>query len=148
MGYNLVPYVAAAHSNLDSFCLMSQNLALLYRLKAKTGTEGSPPVSASDAHQCDAAASAEPATPCVTSSVHQCEATARHNSMSNSDCEAAAAAEAADPGAYLRVPVATSKINRHGLERQLPAVLEFVSGHLAKEHRILLHCDAGNSFYL
>lgn len=130
---------------------MFQKLALLYRRTAnlsKTIRQESPPVSPSDAHHCEATASAEPASPSVTSSVHQCEATARPNSVFKSDCEAtAAAAQAADPGAYLRVPVATSKMDRHGLERQLPAVLEFVSGHLAQEHRILLHCDAGNSFH-
>lgn len=126
---------------------MSEKLAL-YRLKtivSKTVKQGSPPMSTSAAHHCEGTASAEPASPCVTSSVHQCEATARPDSMFVSDSEAtAAAADTADPGAYLRVPIGNSKLDRHGLERQLPAVLEFVSGHLVEERRILLHCDAGN----
>ena len=59
------------------------------------------------------------------------------------DCEALATSDKASPGAYLRVPIASSKLDRHGLEGHLPAALEFVSGHLAQQRRVLLHCDAG-----
>lgn len=59
------------------------------------------------------------------------------------DCEALATADKGSAGAYLRVPVASNKLDRHGLQRQLPTALEFVSGHLTQQHRVLLHCDAG-----
>ena len=60
------------------------------------------------------------------------------------DCEALATADKGGAGAYLRMPVASNKLDRHGLQRQLPAALQFVSDHLAQQHRVLLHCDAGN----
>lgn len=47
------------------------------------------------------------------------------------------------PGAHLRLPVAKSKADKHSLQKHLPAALEFVSHHLAQQHRVLLHCDAG-----
>ena len=59
------------------------------------------------------------------------------------DCEALATADKGSAGAYLRVPVASNKLDRHGLQRQLPTALEFVSDHLTQQHRVLLHCDAG-----
>ena len=59
------------------------------------------------------------------------------------DSEAAECADKAGKGNYLRLAIASSKADKHSLERQLPAALEFVSGHLAQQHRVLLHCDTG-----
>ena len=57
--------------------------------------------------------------------------------------EAAECAEKAGKGNYLRLAIANSKADKHSLERLLPAALDFVSGHLAQQHRVLIHCDAG-----
>lgn len=62
------------------------------------------------------------------------------------DSEAAECADKAGKGNYLRLAIASSKADKHSLERQLPAALEFVSGHLAQQHRVLLHCDTGKMF--
>ena len=51
-------------------------------------------------------------------------------------------------GNYLRLPIASSKADKHSLEHQLPAALEFVSGHLAQHHRVLITCDTGKDSYL
>ena len=59
------------------------------------------------------------------------------------DAEAAECAGKAGKSNYLRLPVASSKADKHSLEGQLPAALEFVSGHLLQQHRVLIHCDAG-----
>ena len=59
------------------------------------------------------------------------------------DTEAAECAGKAGKSNYLRLPVASSKADKHSLEGQLPAALEFVSGHLLQQHRVLIHCDAG-----
>ena len=59
------------------------------------------------------------------------------------DTEAAECASKAGKSNHLRLPVASSKADKHSLERQLPAALEFVSGHLLQQHRVLIHCDAG-----
>ena len=66
------------------------------------------------------------------------------------DTEAAECASKAGKSNLLRLPVASSKADKHSLERQLPAALEFVSGHLLQQHRVLIHCDAGklSSTYL
>ena len=61
------------------------------------------------------------------------------------DTEAAECADKAGKGNYLRLAIASSKADKHSLERQLPAALEFVSSHLAQQHRVLIHCDAGTS---
>ncbi|DBA66398.1 TPA: hypothetical protein ACH3X2_002378 [Trebouxia sp. C0005] len=60
------------------------------------------------------------------------------------DTEAAECAGKAGKSNYLRLPVASSKADKHSLERQLPAALEFVSGHLLQQHRVLIQCDAGD----
>ena len=59
------------------------------------------------------------------------------------DSEAAECADKAGRGNYLRLAIANSKADKHSLERHLPAALEFVSGHLAQQRRVLIHCDAG-----
>lgn len=59
------------------------------------------------------------------------------------DTEAAECADKAGKGNHLRLAVASSKADKHSLQRQLPAALEFVSSHLAQQHRVLLHCDTG-----
>ena len=64
-------------------------------------------------------------------------------SLVGRDTEAAECADKAGKGNYLRLAVASSKADKHSLERQLPAALQFVSSHLAQQHRILLHCDTG-----
>ena len=62
------------------------------------------------------------------------------------DSDAAENADKAGRGNYLRLAIASSKADKHSLQRQLPAALEFVSGHLAQQHRVLLHCDTGKIF--
>ena len=57
--------------------------------------------------------------------------------------EAAEGSNKAAAGNYLRLPIASSKADKHSLERQLPAALQFLSAHLLQEHRVLIHCDAG-----
>ncbi|KAL3137186.1 hypothetical protein ABBQ32_006750 [Trebouxia sp. C0010 RCD-2024] len=64
-------------------------------------------------------------------------------SLVGRDTEAAECADKAGKGNYLRLAVASSKADKHSLERQLPAALEFVSSHVAQQHRVLLHCDTG-----
>ena len=61
------------------------------------------------------------------------------------DADAAECAGKGAKGAYLRLPIANSKADKHSLERQLPAALDFVSSHLAQQHRVLIHCDAGQT---
>ncbi|CAD7702181.1 unnamed protein product [Ostreobium quekettii] len=46
-------------------------------------------------------------------------------------------------GRYLWLPVMSSKHDRMALKRALPQALQFVSGHLAEGHSVLIHCHDG-----
>ena len=47
------------------------------------------------------------------------------------------------PARYLWLPVAGPKRDRTSLRARLPAALAFVSGHLSRGRRVLVHCDDG-----